>query len=67
MKKFIGKVLYFILDGAMEFVEFLGRHHVISEEAVWNLGSVIMDKMEYAVYNLIGVTEYRNFTIKFDE
>ncbi len=67
MKKFIGKMLYFILDGAMKFMEFLGRHHIISEKAVWNFGSVMVDKMEYAVCGLMGVTEYRNFTIKFDE
>lgn len=67
MKKFIGKVLYFIFDGAMVFVNFLGRHHVISEKAFRNLEFAMLDKMEYAVCGLMGVTEYRRFAITFDE
>lgn len=67
MKKFIGKALYFILNGAMNFMEFLGRHHIISEKTIWNFGFAMLDKMEYAVCGLMRVTEYRNFTVKFDE
>lgn len=67
MKKLIGKVIYFILNGTMEFVDFLDRHHFISDKASLNFGSSIIDKMEYTVINLIGVTEYKNFTIKFNE
>ena len=35
MKKFIGKVLYFIYDGIARMSEFLGRHRIISEKAMW--------------------------------
>lgn len=61
MKKFIGKVLYFIYDSIARMNEFFGRHHIISEKAMWTNISNSVDGMDFAVRRLMGRDSYRRY------
>lgn len=61
MKKFIGKVFYFIYDGIARTNEFLGRHHIITEKAMRTNISRSIDWMEFAVRRLMGQNSYRRY------
>lgn len=62
MKKFIGKVLYFIYDGIARMSEFLGRHRIISEKAMWTYISNSVDGMDIAVRSLMKQDSYRRYS-----
>lgn len=61
MKKFIGKVLYFIYDGIARMNVFFGRHHIISEKAMWTNISKSIDGMDFAVRRLMKKHSYRSY------
>ena len=61
MKKFIGKVLYFIYDGIARIYEFCGRHHIVSEKTMWTNISNSVDGMDFAVRRLMGRDSYRRY------
>lgn len=65
MKKFIGKVLYFIYDGIARMCEFFGRHRIISEKAMWTSISKSVDGMDFAVRKLMGQNSYRRYNSSY--
>lgn len=66
MKKFIGKVLYFIYAGISNLADILGKHHIINEKTMNELHLKALDGMGIAVLVLMKQRNYRRFQSGLD-
>lgn len=62
MKRFIGKVWYFVNAGVSNVTGFLNYHHIISDETEEKIMFKTMDNMEMAVLGLMKQEKYRRFS-----
>lgn len=61
MKRFVGKVWYFVNAWVSDVADFLGEHHIISEKTMEKAAFKVLSNMEVAVLGLMKQENYRRF------